>query len=106
MKIQVKDQIFFYKNMDVVRFERDENKCIMHLSDNSRISFDTTIDSINDQLKSTAFIRVHPSHIINVNFIAKIPENSTGLIELENGELIPVSEKTKDQLINIFKSHI
>lgn len=106
MKIQSKDQILFYKNTDVIRFEKHGKESIMHLADNSCIGIDVTLDNIYTQLKNTEFIRVHSSHIVNVNFIAKIPENSTGLIELENGELIPVSKKTKDQIINILKSHI
>lgn len=106
MKIQSKDQILFYKNTDVIRFERHGKESIMHLADSSCISIDVTLDNVDKQLKNTEFIRVHSSHIINVNYISKIPEYSTGLIELENGELIPVSKKTKDQIINILKSHI
>lgn len=106
MKIISNDQILFFKNSAIIRFESVGDNTIIYFLNGKLLEIDESIDSIEVQLKDSGFIRIHDKHIVNVNYITNIPYNSTDLIKLENGVLIPVSKKIKDQIIEILKSHI
>ena len=48
------------------------------------------------------FYRVHHSHIINVNQMARFIKTEGGMIEMNNGDLIPVSRRKKEAFLELF----
>ncbi len=105
MKIISKNQILFFKNNEIIRFESVANNTIIHFINGTSSEIYEPIDSIEKQLTDVDFIRIHDEHIINVNYLTKIPDNLSDSVELENGVLLPVSKKTKNLIINILNSH-
>ena len=106
LKIQTKDKIRFYKSNEIIRFEAKQDKTIIFLSDNTTSEIDKSINDIESQLKSFFFIRTHENHIINVNYISKIYGDSDELIELLNGETVPVTINRKKYIMNFLNKHI
>ena len=49
------------------------------------------------------FVRVHKSHIINVNFIKSYHKNSGGYVILEDGNEIEISSTYKNEFLKLFK---
>lgn len=106
MKILVKDQIYFFKDQKIIRFEAQQDKSIMHLSNGKCQTLDIPIENIEKQLIYTGFIRVHPEHILNVDYISKIPESGACIIELEGGIEIPSSDNTTARIIQLLENHM
>ncbi len=106
MKIISKNQILFYKNDDVIRFEASAGNAIIHFLNGTSAEINEPIQSIEKQLTDLDFIRVHEDHIINVNYITKIADDFSDSIELENGVILPVNKKTKEMIINLLNNHI
>ena len=50
------------------------------------------------------FIRVHKSHIININFIKSYHKNSGGYVILEDGNEIEISSTYKNEFLKLFKN--
>ena len=105
MKITSENQILFFKNNEIIRFESVDRSTIIHFINGTNSEIHEPIDSIEKQLIDVDFIRIHDEHIINVNYLTKIPDNLSDSIELENGVMLPVNKKTKNLIINILNSH-
>lgn len=50
------------------------------------------------------FVRIHKSHIINVNYVKSYHKNSGGYVVLEDGNEIEISPSYKENFMQIFKS--
>ncbi len=105
MKITSENQILFFKNNEIIRFESVDRSTIIHFTNGTSSEIHEPINSIEKQLTDVDFIRIHDEHIINVNYLTQIPDNLSDSIELENGVLLPVSKKMKNLIINILNSH-
>lgn len=105
MKITSENQILFFKNNEIIHFESVTNNTIIHFINGTSSEIHESIDSIEKQLTDVDFIRIHDEHIINVNYLTKIPDNLSDSVELENGVLLPVNKQTINRIINILNSH-
>lgn len=47
------------------------------------------------------FFRVHNSHLINLNYIKKYIRGTGGQVLMENGDLIDVSRRKKEEFISL-----
>ena len=106
MKIQLKDQIYFFKDQQIVRFESKQEQTIMFLNIGEYKILDTDINDIEKQLVLTSFIRVHSDHIINGDFISKIPDSNANAIVMEDGTEIPSEDETITKIIKFLENHI
>ena len=105
MKITSENQVLFFKTNEIIRFESVAHNTIIHFINGTSSEIHEPIDNIENQLTDVDFIRIHDEHIINVNYLTKIPDNLSNFIELENGVLLPFNKKTKKLIINILNSH-
>lgn len=71
-----------HKN-DILRAEADGNYCVIYTAGNLKIMTAKTLKSLEKEIDSTAFLRPHKSHLVNINYID----------ECVNNELI-LSDKT------------
>ena len=61
-----------------------------------------TIKDYEDMLSQDTFCRVHHAYLINVNHIKKYSKGRGGLIEMEDGAIIEVSVRRKDEFLSRF----
>lgn len=57
-----------------------------------------------EMLVPLGFMRVHNSYLVNLNKIEKYDKGDGGFLIVTNGSKIPVSQRKKEQLMNLFKS--
>jgi len=106
MKITARDHIHFFRPEDIVRFESGYERVVVFFRNGHTDIIGCDMDKLTEEVENQGFVRVHPEHIINVNQIARIPGLSPDMIELENGDIIPVLPNTREQLITLLKDHI
>ncbi len=53
-----------------------------------------------------ALIRVHQSHLVNLNFIDKFIKRDGGYLQLKNGSSIPVSPNLKQKVLLAITDHL
>ncbi len=87
-----------YKNQ-IYYIEKESNKCIFH-SENSQVYCYDTLETIMRTLKSSDFLRVHRSFIVNKNYIQKIDLKALE-ITLQNHEKCFIGRKYKNILLNL-----
>lgn len=95
------DKIIIVSLDDIVRCESDSNNTIFYLQDGQKIFVTKTLKYFSDMLSSYQFLRVHQSHLVNLQCISAFIKTDGGYLLLKNGENIPVSVRKKSEIIEI-----
>lgn len=69
------------------------------LTDKKKLLVSRTLKETEDMLADHAFIRVHHSHIVNLNAITKYVKGEGGYLIMEDGSSIDVSRSRKELLM-------
>lgn len=88
---------------DIIRCQANDNLCDILLTDGTKRTVCRTLKFYEDILKDYDFVRVHKSHIINMNCVKKYRKGKGGEVDLANGEVVPVSPTRKEGFLNWFQ---
>lgn len=91
--------IHLVKVEDIIRCKADNNYTLFFLVDGNKILISRTIKEYCELLKSSGFLRVHQSHLINVSYIDKFVKSEGGYILMKDKSQIPVSIHNKHLVI-------
>jgi len=95
------DQIIIVSLDDIVRCESDSNNTIFHLQDKRKIFVTKTLKYFSEMLQGYDFLRIHQSHLVNLQCISAYIKTDGGYLMLKNGENVPVSVRKKTEVIEI-----
>lgn len=95
------DKIIIVSLDDIIRCESDSNNTIFYLQDKRKIFVTKTLKYFSDMLKSYDFLRIHQSHLVNLQCISAFIKTDGGYLMLKNGENVPVSVRKKTEVIEI-----
>ncbi|WP_299333006.1 LytTR family DNA-binding domain-containing protein [uncultured Psychroserpens sp.] len=95
------DKIIIVNLDDIVRCESDSNNTMFHLQDGKKIFVTKTLKYFADMLKPYGFLRIHQSHLVNLQCISAFIKTDGGYLMLKNGENVPVSVRKKTEVIEI-----
>ena len=85
----------------LMRCNANDNYTCFYMKDKNKITACRTLKEIEEQLKDFKFfIRVHHSHIVNLNEVVKYIRGEGGHLILSDGTSITVSKSRKDKLLN------
>jgi two-component system LytT family response regulator len=91
---------------EIIRAEADSNYTTFCLSDGRHILVSRTIKDFEVLLTGTGMIRVHQSHLVNINFIDRFVKKDGGYLLLNEGTKIPVSPILKRQVLQALTDHL
>ncbi|OUS01564.1 DNA-binding response regulator [Flavobacteriales bacterium 33_180_T64] len=95
------DKIIIVNLDDIIRCESDSNNTMFHLQDGRKIFVTKTLKYFADMLKPYGFLRIHQSHLVNLQCISAFIKTDGGYIMLKNGENVPVSVRKKTEVMDI-----
>lgn len=95
------DKIIIVSLDDIIRCESDSNNTIFHLQDKRKIFVTKTLKYFSDMLQNYDFVRIHQSHLVNLQYISAYIKTDGGYLMLKNGENVPVSVRKKTEIIEI-----
>ncbi|MCB0431226.1 MAG: response regulator transcription factor [Flavobacteriales bacterium] len=98
--VNVSDAIHVVSIGDIIRCEAEKNYTFFNISDGRKILVAKTLKEYDQALSAQGFIRIHQSHLINLVYV-KTYIKKTGIIELSNGTLLPVSIRKREHLIAV-----
>ncbi len=87
------DSFHFVETEKIVRCQAQDTYTMFHLESGEKILVTRTLKEFDELLQGQNFLRVHKSHLVNVQAIKKYLK-SQGDIQLNDGTLIPVSQRT------------
>jgi len=91
---------------EIVRAEADSNYTRFHLAGGKHIIVSRTMKEYEALLGGTALIRVHQSHIVNMNYIDKFFKHDGGYFLLKDGTTVPVSPVLKQKVLQALTEHL
>lgn len=87
---------------NIVRLKGNGNFTDVHLADGSKKMVCRFLKHFTDLLP-TPFLRVHKTHIINLDFVKTYHKGSGGYVTLTDGAEVEISAGYKDQFLGHFK---
>ncbi len=102
--LKTNEDIFIVPVNNIIRCEADSSYTHFFLRDGSQITVSSNLKKYDEYLKYFHFVRIHHSHIVNLNCIKKISKTQGGVVELIDGTVIPVSKRKKENLLNLIKN--
>lgn len=88
------------KTNAILYCEADSNYCKIVCLDGRKIVLSKTLKFIEDLLPTSIFQRIHKSYLVNLNYVTRFNKTNELLVELTNGETLPVSIRKKEEFIN------
>jgi len=95
------DGLLFFNLSDIIYLEAHSNYTEIHFMNNQKIVASRTLKEFEEMLPTDKFFRPHHSHIINLQYIKRYIRGDGGQIELQNGAIVNVSRKKKDEFLKV-----
>jgi two-component system LytT family response regulator len=96
------DGLEFIKAEDIVHCQSEGNYTHIYLKDGAKFLICRTLKETEELLDGHNFLRVHHSHLINLNHIKKYVKGDGGYVIMSNNTSISVSRSRKEELLRIF----
>lgn len=88
---------------EILRAEANDNYTKFYLSNGKTYLISKTLKYFDDLLAEFDFIRIHKSHLVNLQYITKYVKGKGGQVKMSDGSLVDVSTTRKKALLERFK---
>jgi two-component system, LytTR family, response regulator len=96
--INTTESITMLNVSDIVRCESNRNYTYLYMTNKKKIIVSKTLMEFEEILCKYRFLRIHKSHLININFLEKYVKSDGGYIMLTDGSKLPVAVRKKEYL--------
>ncbi|MBA2610990.1 MAG: response regulator transcription factor [Bacteroidetes bacterium] len=99
--LHVKDKVEYVNKNDIIRLESDSNYTNVFTTGGKKLMISKTLGDYETLLcnKENTFMRVHQSHIINLNYVVKFTKDNGGFIITKDNCSVPLSKNKKDEFL-------
>lgn len=104
--LHTSDHLQLISVSEIIRAEADSNYTSFSLSGGKRILVSRTIKEFEGLLTGSGMIRVHQSHLVNINYIDRFVKKDGGYLLLKEGTKIPVSPNLKKKVMQALTDHL
>ncbi|MFK7771535.1 MAG: LytR/AlgR family response regulator transcription factor [Saprospiraceae bacterium] len=96
-----------FLNIDnIVHIEGSANYSTFHIINEDSITASKGLKHFASMLPMDCFFRSHQSHVVNINHIKKISSSDGNLVEMKNGNKIPLALKRKEELLILLSERL
>jgi two-component system, LytTR family, response regulator len=99
--IPTNDGLEFIQIKQIIRLESSSNYSKLVLLNGQHMLVTRQLKDFEEILQDYRFYRVHHSHLVNLNFIAKYVRGDGGQITMRNGDIIDVSRRKKEVFLKL-----
>jgi two-component system, LytTR family, response regulator len=85
---------------DIIRCEGKRNYTRILFKEGKEKIVSRTLLEFENLLTPLGFIRIHRSHLVNILNVVRYIKSKGGMVELKTGELLKVSPKHKEEVLN------
>lgn len=101
--LSVADKIEFVEVRSIVRCEAESNYTTFFLKSGEKLIVSRTLKEYEDLLTPYNFLRVHQSHLINMEEIKSFMKADGGYIRMKDGSLVSISRQRRNYVMEILK---
>ena len=99
--IPTSDGLEFIQIKQIIRIESNSNYSRLVLSTGQHLVVTRQLKDFEELLEGYRFYRIHHSHLINLNQIARYIRSAGGQITMRNGDVVDVSRRKKDLFLKL-----
>lgn len=104
LPLPTQEGFVFVNIKDIVHVESDRSYSIFSVIDRPKIMVSKPLSDFEVRLLNRNFIRVHKSHIINLDKVTEYVRGEGGYVVMADQEIIPVSRRRKDDFLKVIGS--
>lgn len=101
ISLHTSDKIVIADLDTIIHCKSDNNYTEFYMQNGQKIVVSKTLKYFADILKEYQFLRVHQSHLVNLQFVKEFIKSDGGYIILTNKKTIPVSVRKKAEVIEV-----
>ena len=94
--LSLAESIEFVPVQSIVRCESDSNYTTFYLKSGERLIVSRTLKEFDELLSPHGFLRVHQSHLININEIKSFVKSNGGYIRMKDGATVSISRQRRE----------
>lgn len=99
--IPTSEGLEFIQIKNIVHIESSSNYCKVFFINGKSFLVTRLLKDFEDMLSPYNFYRVHNSHLINLNYIKKYIRGEGGQVVLENGTIVDVARRKKEDFLKM-----
>ena len=88
----------FVQVNEIIRIESQSNYSIIYFIDRPKLTIAKTLKEFEEQLQSFNFLRVHHSHLINMEHIVGYKNVDSGYLIMKGNDIIEISRRKKHEV--------
>jgi two-component system, LytTR family, response regulator len=100
LAIPIREGFSFVDVKDIIRCEADANYSVIFLDSGPKIVSSKTLGEYEDILGDLGFMRIHKSHLINLQYVKRYVKGEGGTITMKDGVEIPVSRRKREDFLD------
>ncbi len=90
---------------DILWLEADGPYTIFHIKNKNKLVVSKSLNTYQELLEDKCFIRTHNKFVVNLKYVKRFSKGSGGEIEMENGTMIGVSVRKKQDFLSKLKDY-
>ena len=99
--LHTSDKIVVSELKDIVRLEAMTNYTRFYFADGSKLLITKTLKEYDKLFSDSGFVRVHQSHLINMDHVQAYVKSEGGYILMKNEDIVPVSVRKKAYVVGL-----
>lgn len=103
LALPLSDKIEFVEVSNIIRCQADGNYTMFHLRNGEKLLISKTLKEYDELLSSFNFLRVHQSHLINLDEIKSFIKTDGGYILMKDGTSIIISRQRREMVLGILR---
>lgn len=101
--LRTSDKLYAVNIGDILRMESDGSYTLVYTAEGKQIIVSRQLKEFDAMLSPAGFLRVHQSHLVNLEHLYCFDKQSQQLI-LRDDSIVPVSSRKRDQVMQIFSA--
>ncbi|MCT4644726.1 MAG: LytTR family DNA-binding domain-containing protein [Carboxylicivirga sp.] len=102
--LPLSDKIEFIEVKSIIRCQGDGNYTQIHLINGDQITASKTLKEFDELLTESNFLRVHQSHLINLNEVKAYIKTDGGYIKMKDGSSVSISRQRREMVMSQLSS--
>ncbi|WP_255491399.1 MULTISPECIES: LytR/AlgR family response regulator transcription factor [unclassified Dysgonomonas] len=99
--LPLSDKIEFVEIANIIHCQADGNYTFFHLKDGVKLLISKTLKEYDELLSPLNFLRVHQSHLINLDEVKSFVKTDGGYIQMKDGTSITISRQRREMVLRI-----
>lgn len=101
--LKTAESIYVVGVTDIISCESSGNYTYFYFTNEKSILVSHTLKEYEEMLKEFSFLRVHQSHLVNLEHIKRYDKSDGGMLVMSNDKIVPVATRKKEMLLNVLK---